>query len=819
MKIADSYRGLSDEDARSYLEKDGPNRIVQERERTIFHLIIQQFTSPAIITLLITALIYGALGNEHDSLILLGIIIPSALLTFFQEFRAHKTIQKLRVRLTPQVKVIRSGVERGISVEALVRGDVIFIAAGTIVPADLLLIDSEQIEIDESLLTGESLPREKRVDADRELFMGTHVITGNGYARVIRTGSRTKYGELALRLLEKDPSTSFEIGVRRFGFLIAQIILILVAGIFFGNILLDRPIFDSLLFSLALAVGLTPQMLPVIISVCLSRGASLMAANKVLIKRLDVIEDFGSLDYLCTDKTGTLTTGELRFAGACDPEGSSSLLVHTLAFQNAMLQSSSSNSIDNAIRKSALEVVLPRKVDEIPFTFSRRCVSILTDEKQLITKGAFEEVLAKSSYVRIKGQVERIESHRESLVSIAASQMADGFKIIGIATKPDLERINSENERDLIYEGFLLINDPPKKDAAKAVEQLREIGIEVLLITGDALATANSVARAVGIQDSLHLIGKQIDALSDVELTHRIKDVRVFAQIDPIQKQRIVKLLRAQGATVGFLGDGINDTAALHEADVAISVESAIEVAKSASSVVLLEKDLSVILDGIRLGRKTFHNTLKYIRITMSSSFGNVLSMAIASLFLPFLPMLPTQILILNFLSDLPALAISGDRVDDQDLKSPSHWRLRDFGHFMFIFGVISSIFDIAIFLVLTSGLELENEEVRSLWFAASLWTEVIAIFLLRTRFPFWRSRPSVAVTIIGILTLAIATAVPVIGILNYFKLPQVALTPTLLVFALVVSYGALTEFVKLRFSARVRSGSSSRSRIGATQR
>jgi Mg2+-importing ATPase len=799
MKITDSYRGLSDDEALAYLEKDGPNRIVLEHERTILRLIIQQFTSPAIVTLLITAVIYGALGNEHDSLILLAIIIPSAFLTFFQEFRAHQTIQKLRVRLTPQVTVRRGEIERLVPVEELVRGDVIFLTAGTIVPADLLLIQSELVEIDESLLTGESLPREKRVDHDRELFMGTHVIAGSGYARVIRTGSRTKYGELALRLLEKDPTTSFEIAVRKFGFLIARIILVLVIGIFFGNILLHRPIFESLLFSLALAVGLTPQMLPVIISVCLSRGANLMSRHKVLIKRLDVIEDFGSLDYLCTDKTGTLTTGELQFAGACDPEGSTSSSVHALAFQNAMLQSSSSNSIDNAIRESALNIALPRKLDEIPFSFARRCVSILTEEKQLITKGAFEEVLAKCSYVRIKGQIVPIDPQRQSLVSVAASKMANGFKTIAIATKFDVDKANAENERDLIYEGFVLINDPPKQDADEAVAQLREIGVEVLLITGDALETATAVARSVGIQDSLHLIGREIDALSDDELTFRIKNVRVFAQIDPIQKQRIVKLLRVQGATVGFLGDGINDTAALHEADVAISVESAIDVAKSASSVVLLEKELSVILDGIRLGRRTFQNTLKYIRITMSSSFGNVLSMAIASLFLPFLPMLPTQILILNFLSDLPALAISGDKVDDEELRSPSHWKLRDFGHFMFIFGVISSFFDIAIFLILINNLGLEPEEVRSLWFAGSLWTEVIAIFLLRTHFQFWKSRPSSGVIVIGIFTFLIGIAVPLLGIFDFFKLPKVALGPTILVLALVICYGALTEFVKLR--------------------
>ena len=819
MKISESHRGLSERDALSYLEKDGPNRIPSEHERTIFRLIIQQFTSPAIVTLLITALIYGALGNEHDSLILLTIIIPSALLTFFQEFRAHRTIQKLRVRLTPEITVIRDGNERIISTESLVRGDVALVASGTVIPADLLLIESELIEVDESLLTGESFPREKHIDGDRELFMGTHVIAGSGLARVIRTGSRTKYGELALRLLEKDPSTSFEIGVRKFGFLIARVILLLVSGIFLGNIILNRPIFESLLFSLALAVGLTPQMLPVIISVCLSRGANLMAQHRVLIKRLDVIEDFGSMDFLCTDKTGTLTSGELRFEGSYDPLGISSLRVHTLSFYNAMLQSSSANSIDKAIRDSQLEVPLPTKVGEIPFTFSRRCISILTDEKDLITKGALEEVLNKSNRVRIEGEVVDIKPHLQELKEIGMKRMIDGFKTIGVATRPKVDQALEDFESDLIYEGFLLINDPPKDDATEAIKGLRDIGVQVLLITGDAPGTARAIARSVGIPDSPTLIGSEMERFSDVELTQCINDFRVFAQIDPVQKQRIVRLLRAQGSTVGFLGDGINDTAALHEADVAISVESAIDVAKSASSVVLLEKDLSAILAGISLGRRTFQNTLKYIKITMSSSFGNVLSMAIASLFLPFLPMLPTQILILNFLSDLPALAISGDRVDDEDLKTPSHWRLRDFGHFMFLFGVISSIFDIAIFLILVNNLDLAPEEVRSLWFAGSLWTEVIAIFLLRTRFSFWRSRPSTGLIWIGVFTLMIAAAVPLLGIFDFFQLPKVGLAPTLFVFLLVISYGALTEFVKLRLNQRFRGGSMLDSHIDATQR
>lgn len=790
-------QGLTSAQALRFRDEDGPNVIEDKSHRSALSILIRQFTSPAIVVLLISGCIYGALGNLHDAAILLAIIIPSGLITFFQEYRAHITITQLQIRLATYVHVFRDGVEVSLPLEELVRGDVVRLAPGDLVPADLLLIGDSALQVDESVLTGESFPRHKSSKAGDELYMGTHIVGGGALARVIRTGSRTKYGELAERISGHNLQTSFERGVRNFGYLVARYVFILVTFVFIGNIILKRPIFESLLFSLALAVGLTPQMLPVIISVCLSTGARKLAREKVLVKRLDAIEDLGTLDCLCTDKTGTLTTGKLEVLRAVDPDGMDSERVARLAFENAFLQSSSSNSIDDAILRSKPIAITRSKIGEIDFNFERRRVSIITNDRELICKGAFTEVIAQSTSVRLRDHIEPIAQHKERLFEMNRNSAENGLKIIALASKENVVYPSEDLEKNLIFEGMILISDPPKVGAKESLRELQELGIEVFLLTGDNAVTAGRIAREVGISTENVARGEDIQVLEDHDLEKLLSKNRVLAEVDPLQKLRVVQVLQGNGRVVGFLGDGINDAAALRIADVAISVDDAVDVAKSASSIILLEKELAVLSDGVRLGRRTFINTMKYIRISISALFGNMVSVAIASYFLPYLPMLPTQILLLNFFNDLPAIAIAADRVDDEELVTPQRWTLREIGHFMVFFGIISTAFDLLVFVGCVAIFHASPEELRSTWFAESAMTAVVAIWVLRTKRFSWRSRPSIGLVAIGTAVIIISLLVPFAGIFHFMGLPKVAPHFTFFAVGLVLTYAIANEIAK----------------------
>ena len=789
--------GLSNEQAAEFLRVDGPNRIDEGPRFSWQKLLLKQFLSPAIVVLIVTACIYGALGNAHDAGILIVIIVPSGLLTFFQEFRAEGTMARLRERLAVRVRVIRDGSESELPIENLVRGDVILLSPGNLVPADLILIDATDLSIDEAALTGEAFPRHKSISDEKELFMGTHVVGGSGLARVVRTGKNTKFGEMAKRIATKDISTSFEENIRDFGFMVAKAIAALIVLVFAGNLLLHRAILESLLFSLALAVGLTPQMLPVIISVCLSAGARQLSRKRVLIKRLDAIEDLGTMEFLCTDKTGTLTSGELSVESAIEVSGKQSERVLRLAFENAALQGSSANAIDSAILRSKTKFSVRKKFGEVGFTFDRRRVSIVTDDGECITKGAYEEVRARSTRVRVGNEIEPLAQRERELEKLHMKWADLGYKIIAVASKQTENVVSPEIESELIFEGLLLINDPPKPDAERAVEALASLGIAIVLITGDSALSARHVAKRVGIPSTHVLCGREIDALSDRQLLERLAEVRVFAEIDPLQKVRVVKVLKEKGAVVGFMGDGINDAAALHLSDVAISVDDAVDVAKEASSIVLLDRDLLVIAEGVKVGRKTFENTMKYVRITISSTFGNVVSMAFASYFLPYLPMLPTQILLLNFLSDLPALAISGDRVDKEELEYVNRWTMKQIARFMIFFGLISSIFDLLVFFFSIKILGASAPELRSTWFACSLMTQVVALSVLRTRRRSWSSRPSALLASTSILVVLVAISVPMFGTLDSFSLPHVKPLFTSEAISLSLLYFITLEFGK----------------------
>ncbi len=794
----DSTLGLSEADAQRYLEIDGPNLIGERRSNAWSSILLRQFASPSIVILAATALIYGLLGNLHDAAILFAIIIPSGLLTFFQEFRAASIIKGLRERLSTTVMVLRDGVEREISIEFLVKGDVVRLSAGDPVPADLLVVEASDLLVDESLLTGESIPVEK--DEGAELFKGTFLAGGFCLARVVRTGVSTRFGEIAHRLSERDPETSFEKGIRRFGLLVARAILVLVLLVFFGNIALDRPLFSSLLFSLALAVGLTPQMLPVIISICLSRGARELAGEKVLLRRLDAIEDLGTLDVLCTDKTGTLTEGKLLLQGSFDPLGKENDRTLRLAYENARYAASSSNVIDSAILATSSSFIVRERVRSIPFSFDRRIVTVTFGDGESVTKGAVKEVLARSSLARVDDREMPISEIKEAIDAFHSHLVSQGFKVIAVATSNDPTSV----EENLIFEGFIAISDPIKADAKESVARLRSLGVRIVLVTGDNVDVARYVAKGVGISDQIVLTGSDLKGLDERALIEKVSGCDLFAEVNPHQKVAIVEALRTAGHATGFLGDGINDAMALKVADVSISVEDASEIARGVSSVVLLENDLDVIADGVLLGRKTYLNTVKYIKITISASFGNVLSMALASLFMPFLPMLPTQILLLNFLSDLPAVAISGDSIDDEAAAAPRSWSMRGLGHFMVFFGLVSTAFDLLLFFTVLIAFEGGAVELRSLWFAASLITEAIAIYSLRTNRLSWRSKPSRTLMALTILIIVAALLLPTSGFLNGIGIASFPLPGFLLLTGLAISYLVAVELGKRRTSLMI---------------
>jgi Mg2+-importing ATPase len=759
------------------------------------HLLIRQFTSPIVLILLLATVISLVVGDLIDGLIILAIIIPSGLLSYFQEARAGKIMETLLQQLTTKVLVRRDGKDLHINPDELVIGDSVVLKGGDIIPGDLTIVDSEQLMVDESSLSGESFPIEK---SSGDIYFGTHVVSGSALAKVFALEEQTRFGKLEASLRKAAPKTSFEIGVEKFGRLIAQAMGVLVVAIFLINIYFDRPFLESLLFSLALAVGLTPQLLPAIISVSLSSGAHLMAQKKVLVKRLDVIEDFGSMTALCTDKTGTLTNGVVNLNSAIDLSGKASEIVLQYASLNAGLQSSFKNPIDDAIL-----LAHPLKTDlhvlaEIPYDFNRRRLTVLTSDGIAITKGAFHSILEICTTAHVDGSILPIRDIEAKANAIFESLSAQGGRIIGVATKSTaLKTISAAEENDFTLQGFLVFIDPPKVDAHEAIDEIKSLGIEPFLITGDNALAAGYIGGKVGLYSDRIIDGKMLSHISDAELDIALKEVRIFAEVDPLQKERIVLALKRLGHTVGFFGDGINDCAAIKSADVGISVNNAVPVAKNAAAVVLLEADLKVLADGVRVGRKTFLNTMKYIQVGLSAAFGNMLSMAIASIFLPFLPLLPMQILLLNFLSDFPALMIAGDNADPEVLLTPRRWDIAYIRKFMLVFGLISSAFDLATFWILINLFNADEVLFRSAWFIESTLTELIVMFVLRTQRPFWKSRPGKGLGISSAILAIVVITLPYLWVGPKLQIDGVP-GKLLFVFAgLITLYAAINEIVK----------------------
>jgi Mg2+-importing ATPase len=812
-------QGLSEREAAQRLKRFGPNSVENVVRLGPLRLFLRQLASPLVIILLFGAGISILLQDLVDAGIILAIVLISTLLGFYQEYRASAAVEELKRHLALTSKVWRGGKLVTAPASSIVPGDIIELSAGNLIPADGLLLSANDFMVSEASLTGESFPVEKqpgRVAAEAPLsgrsnavFLGASVRSGTARVLVAATGPRTAFGAIAARLQARAPETEFQRGIRQFGYLLVRVMIVIVLFVLTVNLLLDRPVVESLLFAVALAVGLSPELLPAIVSVTLSAGARTMARQGVIVRRLEAIENLGSMDVLCTDKTGTLTAGIVTLDAALDAKGAKSEAVFRDAFTNASLETGINNALDAAIvaagEASGLKIDA-RKIDEIPYDFIRKRLTIVVADAdpaqhRIITKGAFAQVLDVCSTLRQEGAKTALDAaKRAGLERFYAEKGAEGFRVLALATRKLAAQANYDHsdEAGMCFEGFLLFFDPPKADARQTLTELARLGIRTKIISGDNRHVTAHLAAAVGLQPKAILTGPEIAVMKEEALWHLAPRTDLFVEVDPQQKERIVRALQRNGHAVGYLGDGINDAPALHAADVGISVREAVDVARESADIILLERDLGVLKRGVEDGRRAFANTLKYISITTSANFGNMISMAIATPLLPFLPLAAKQILLNNLLSDLPSLTISTDNVDAEHLLKAQHWRIGDVQRFMIVFGLISSVFDLVTFGTLVWVLHAGEPLFQTVWFAISLLTELAVVLVLRTRGPAWRSRPGRLLLWTTVAAAAFALLVPFLGPLAaLFGFVPVSGAEIAFISLVVGAYIAATEAAK----------------------
>lgn len=722
------------------------------------------------------------------------------------------------------VRVMRDGREQSVPFSSVVPGDLILLSAGNLIPADGVVIEAQDFLVSEASMTGESFPVEKRPGVSKPdtpltartntVFLGASVRSGTAKVLVVKTGRRTEFGEIAAKLGARPPETDFARGIRQFGYLLIRVMIGIVLFVLTVNLLLHRPAIESLMFAVALAVGLSPELLPAIISVTLSAGARAMSKRGVIVRRLDSIENLGSMDILCTDKTGTLTEGNVVLREALSPEAEDCDEVRHLAYLNAAFETGIENPLDAAIlaagESAALTTGAFSKIGEIPYDFVRRRLTIVMSDgkaassRLMVTKGAFANVLDICSKAHFGGaEVPLDAARREALEKVFRDKSAEGYRVLAVAARnaSPLESYAHKDEVDMTFRGFLIFYDPPKADAQQSIHDLAQLGVRIKVISGDNRYVTAHLATAVGLDPASMLTGDQLGSLSNEALWNLAPCIDLFVEIDPQQKERIVRALQQTGHSVGFLGDGINDAPALHAADVGISVEGAVDVARETADIVLLERDLDVLRVGVADGRRTFANTLKYISITTSANFGNMISMALATPFLPFLPLAAKQILLNNFLSDLPSVTISTDNVDPDSTIRPQRWSIADIQRFMIVFGLISSAFDVLTFLVLLLHFHADETTFQTSWFMASLLTELAVLLVLRTHRFSWRSRPSALLFWSTTVVATGAFLTPFLGEISAaFDFAPLSAPLIIAVVAIVVAYAATTEAAKVRF-------------------
>jgi Mg2+-importing ATPase len=816
--------GLTSAEAARRLAQYGPNQIRPARQRAILLQFLLHFRNPLVLVLLAASGITALTGDSTGALIIGLIVMMSVTLDFVQEYRAGKAAEALASQVAVTATVLRDGHAVEVPVRALVPGDVVLLAAGDLVPADAQVLEAKDFFVNQAQLTGEPYPVEKHAaaaaspdgwspEADGLVFMGSSVVSGSARVRVGRTGSHTALGQIADSLTLTPPPTAFERGTRHFGMLIMRLTLLLVLFTLMVNVAFHRPLLESFLFAVALAVGLTPELLPMVVSVTLARGALRMAALKVIVKRPSSIQDMGAMDVLCTDKTGTLTEARIRLERHVDALGRDSRRVLELAYLNSYFESGLRSPLDDAIlQHTEIDIAGWSKIDEVPFDFERRRVSVLVERagtRLLAVKGAPEDILELCThYEDAQGAAVLLDdAARLNIDALFAALGNEGFRVLGIAWRPataEQDHAVVTDETELVFAGFAAFLDPPKASAREALAALQASGVAVKIVTGDNERVTRHVCTELGVAIRGVLTGTEIQAMSDEALRVRAEDTNLFCRVTPAQKNRILLALKARGHVVGYLGDGINDASALHSADVGISADSAVDVAKQAAAMILLENDLKVLHAGILEGRRTFGNVMKYIMMATSSNFGNMFSMAAATLFLPFLPMLPMQILLNNLLYDVSEIPLPLDNVDDEDLARPRRWDMRFVRNFMVAVGPISSLFDFLTFYLLMAVLNANEMLFHTGWFVESIATQVLVIFVIRTRRNPLRSRPNRWLTLTSLSVVALAMLLPftpAAAWLGFTPLPPLFF---LLLAILVTAYLLLVEWVKRAFYKRL---------------
>jgi Mg2+-importing ATPase len=823
--------GLSSAEAGERLQQYGANRLAPATQRSVVLQFLAHFKNPLVLVLLVASGVSALTGDLTGALIIGLIVLMSVTLDFVQAYRAGRAAEQLALKVAVTASVLRDGQICELPVTQLVPGDVVYLSAGNLVPADARLLQANDFFVNQAQLTGEPFPVEKSaaaapataaaplanddgsLDRGDSIFMGSSVVSGSACVLIRRTGSSTALGQIAVSLAADVPPTAFEIGTRRFGMLIMRLTLLLVLFTLMVNVAFQRSLLESFLFAVALAVGLTPELLPMVVSVTLTRGALRMAALKVIVKRPSAIQDMGTMDVLCTDKTGTLTEARIRLERHIDASGQSNPQVLALAYLNSYFESGLKSPLDDAIlAHQEIDVSGWSKIDEVPFDFERRRVSVLVQRenaRRLVVKGAPEDVLRLCTHYQ-SGSGESVALDppaRARIDGLFDSLGQEGFRALGIAWRDvalDHPHAVVSDESELVFAGFAAFLDPPKASAGQALNAMAASGVAVKIVTGDNERVTRLVCTELGIPIKGVLTGTEVAAMNDDALRARVEGVNLFCRVNPSHKNQIILALKARGHVVGYLGDGINDAPSLHTADVGISVEGAVDVAKQAAAMILLEKDLMVLHQGILEGRRTFGNVMKYIMMATSSNFGNMFSMAAATLFLPFLPMLPLQILLNNLLYDVSEITLPLDNVDAEDLARPKRWDMTFIRNFMLTIGPISSLFDFLTFYLLLRLFDAHEALFRTGWFVESMATQVLVIFVIRTRRNPLRSHPNGWLVATSLAVVAIAMALPFTPLAPYLGFTPLPLAFFGLLTALLVLYLLMVEGGKQWFYRRL---------------
>lgn len=815
-KLNATKDGLTSKEASKRIEEYGHNVFDEKKKISNFVIFLNQFKNPIILILIFAAILSILLKSYSDGIIILVIIFISSLLSYKHESKARSAVDKLLTKVSVTSSVLRNGKFSEKENANLTKGDIISVNTGDMIPADCLLLESNSLMVDESTLTGEIFPVEKMPGKlppktslskrNNSLWMGTYILSGSGKAVIVNLAKESEFGKINDSLDDLDTETDFEKGIKEFGNLIMKVTVLLIAFIFVLNVALDKPILESFMFALVLSVGLTPQMLPAIISVNLSQGAKRMSEEGVIVKKLNAIENFGAVTVMCSDKTGTITKGKLKLEAALDEGGRDSESLRLLAAINAYFQEGYVNPIDKSILESKkYDFRAYKKLHEIPYTFDNKILSIIVKDKShhniMLTKGALTSVIEASTKYEDNNEVKDIKMVRKQINSLFDQYSSEGYRVLGLAYKiVDEENILEEKAEDMIFKGFLLFKDPLKSDVKEVIKKMQDLGVSLKMITGDNELIARNVGAQIGLDPTKVLTGDKLNTYSLSQLNKKIKDIDIFAEISPNQKEKIILAYKQAGEVVGYMGDGINDAPAIKQADVGISVNDAADTAKDAASIVLMQNSLTVLESGIEEGRRTFINTLKYIFVATSANFGNMFSMAGASIFLKFLPLLPKQVLLTNLFTDFPSLQIASDSVDQKWQEKPVKWDMKFIKKFMIIFGITSSIFDFLTFFVLLKVFNAGESLFQTGWMLESVISAMLVMLIVRTARPLLKSKPSPKL-VGAILGVAVMLLIIIYSPLNtYLGLTSLPLKIVLTLVGISVVYAIVAELIKKTF-------------------